>query len=146
MKNKEIVKLLVPGVIVGLFLGFLLTMLVGVNKEDAIPNYFGGAMCCIVPTFLNCLVVLKMGSKQIKRKISFIEIFKRVLPYLILAGVIGLVFVILLIENVLKIDTRTLSVMVTAVYQSILGVVVSTICAYLAFKKYLSDVKYTKRK
>ena len=40
MKNKDIVSLLLPGVLVGLVLGFLLTNLVGVNKEDAIFNYF----------------------------------------------------------------------------------------------------------
>ena len=146
MKNKDIVSLLVPGVLVGLVLGFLLTNLVGVNKEDAIFNYFGGAMCCIVPTFLNCLVVLKLGAKKIKRSVSFGDVLKRTLPYLVLAGVIGLVVVILLIENVLRIDTRTISVFITAVYQAILGVIVSSLCAYLALKKYLKDVKYTKRK
>ena len=46
MKKKDMFKQLVPGIVVGFILGFILTTLVGVNKENAIPNYIGGAMCC----------------------------------------------------------------------------------------------------
>ena len=146
MKKKDMFKQLVPGIVVGFILGFILVTLVGVNKESSLPNYLGGAMCCLLPTFLNCLVVLKLSAKQIKRKISFGDAIKRALPYCLVAVVIGLVIVIVIIEKVLSIDTRTLSVLTTSIYQATLGVVVSSISAYMALKKYLKDVKYTKRK
>ena len=146
MKKKDMFKQLVPGIVVGFILGFVLTTLVGVNKENAIPNYIGGVMCCLVPTLLNCLVVLKLSAKQINRKITFANAIKRALPYCLIAIVGGLLIVIVVVEKVLSIDTRTLSVLVTSIYQATLGVVVSSISAYFALKGYLKDVKYTKRK
>ena len=143
MKKKDMFKQLVPGIVVGFILGFVLTTIVGVNKENPIPNYIGGAMCCLVPTLLNCLVVLKLSAKKIKRKISFVEVLKRALPYCLF---VGLIIVIVVIEKVLGIDTRTISGFVTSIYQATLGVIVSSISAYFALKKYLQDVKYTKRK
>lgn len=146
MKKKDMFKQLVPGIVVGFILGFVLTTIVGVNKENPIPNYIGGAMCCLVPTLLNCLVVLKLSAKKIKRKISVVEVLKRALPYCLFAIVVGLIVVIVVIEKVLGIDTRTISGFVTSIYQATLGVIVSSISAYFALKKYLQDVKYTKRK
>ncbi len=146
MKRNDIVKQLIPGIVVGFILGLILVSLVGVNTEDVIPNYIGGAMCCLVPTLLNTLIVLKSSSKILKRKISIIEILKRSIPYLLLSAITGLFVVAVIVEKVLNIDTRTISVLVTAIYESLLGVVTSTIFAYLALKKYIKDVKYTKRK
>lgn len=146
MKRKDIVKQLLPGVVVGFILGIVLVSLVGVDKENVIPNYIGGAMCCLVPTFLNCLIVLLGTAKTLKRKISFKDVLLRILPYLLFAGIIGLFVVAVVVERIIGIDLRTISLMVTAIYESILGVVVSTIFAYLALKKYAKDVKYTKRK
>ena len=146
MKSKDIVKQLLPGVIVGFFLGIILVSLVGVNKENSIPNYIGGAMCCLVPTFLNCLIVLFGTAKTLKRKISFKDVLLRILPYIFLAGIIGLIVVMVVVEKIIGVDLRTISLMTTAIYESILGVIVSTLFAYLALKKYVKDVKYTKRK
>ena len=53
MKRKDIVEVLFPGVFIGLILGFSLTMLVGVNETDMVPNIIGGIMCCFIPTLLN---------------------------------------------------------------------------------------------
>ena len=145
MKRKDIVKLLLPGVIVGFILGIILVSLVGVDKENIISNYIGGAMCCLVPTFLYCLIVLFGTAKNLKRKISFKNVLIRILPYVLLAGIIGLFIVAVVIERLIGIDPRTISLIITAIYEAILGVLVSTLFAYIALKKYIKDVKYTKR-
>lgn len=146
MKGKDIFKQLLPGVIAGIVLGMGLTRLVGVNTENAVPNYIGGAMCCLIPTFLNCLIVLKETAKQLDRKISMKDTFLRTLPWMLLAGVIGFLIVTLGIEKVMGVDTRTIPLITTMIYQTCLGIVSSTLFAYIALKKYVSDVKYTKRK
>ena len=146
MNGKDIFKQLLPGVIVGLFLGFGLVNLIGVDTENAIPNYIGGAMCCLVPTFLNCFIVLKGTAKHLNRKLPIGQTLLRILPWMILGGIIGLIVVYGGVEKLLNIDTRTISVFMTAIYEAILGVIVSTILAYFALKKYVKDVKYTKRK
>lgn len=145
MKGKDIFKQLLPGVIVGLILGFCLTMLVGVNTENPMPNYIGGAMCCFIPTLLNCIIVLKGTAKQLDRKLSFGKALGRTMPYALVALVIGFVVVAVIVEQLMGINTCELSTLTTAIYEAILGVVVSTISAYFALKKYASDVKYTKR-
>ncbi len=146
MKGKEKFKLLIPGIVVGFILGSILTALVGVNTEDAIPNYIGGAMCCLIPTLLNTVIVLKTGSKAVKRNLSVGSAFLRALPFAIGAGVLGFLIVFGLIENVFQISTCDISLGVTIAYQATLGVIVSTLLALVALNKYLSDVKYTKRK
>ena len=145
MKGKDIFKQLLPGVIVGLILGFCLTMLVGVNTENPMPNYIGGAMCCFVPTLLNCIIVLKGTAKQLDRKLPFGKALGRTMPYALVALVIGFIVVSVIVEQMMGINTCELSTITTAIYEAILGVVVSTISAYMALKKYESDVKYTKR-
>ena len=145
MKRKDIVKQLVPGVVVGFILGIILVSLVGVDKKNIVPNYIGGAMCCLVPTFLNCLIVLFGTAKNLKRKISLKDVLRRILPYVLLAGMIGLVIVAVVVERLIGIDPRNIPLMATAIYEAILGVLVSTIFAYLSLKKYIKDVKYTKR-
>ncbi len=145
MKGKDIFKQLLPGVIVGLILGFCLTMLVGVNTENPMPNYIGGAMCCFIPTLLNCIIVLKGTAKHLNRKLSFGKALGRTMPYALVALVVGFGVVALIVEQVMGINTCELSTTTTAIYEAILGVVVSTISAYFALKKYESDVKYTKR-
>ncbi len=145
MKEKDIVKQLLPGVVVGLILGFILVNLVGVNDKDVIPNYIGGAMCCLVPTLLNCMIVLNGTAKTLKRKLSLKDAFIRSMPFFIIAAFVGLFVVAVIVEKVIGIDTRTITVFQTAIYQSILGVIVSTIFAFIALKKYEKDVKYTKR-
>lgn len=145
MKSKDITKQLVPGIVVGLFLGFGLPMLVGVNPENPIPNYIGGAMCCFVPTLLNTIIVLKGTSKVLKRDLPMGETIKRTIPYALIGLVIGFLTVKLLVETILGYNTCEITKLNTALYQSVLGVIVSTILAYFALKKYEKDVKYTKR-
>ena len=145
MKSKDIFKQLLPGVIVGLILGFGLTMLVGVNKTDPIPNYIGGGVCCLVPTLLNCVIVLKGTAKHLKRELSVGDAVKRTIPYALLALVFGLFVVVVVVEKILGVDSRTISVVNTAIYEAILGVVVSTVSAFVALKSYEKQVKYTKR-
>lgn len=145
MKKNDILKQLLPGVVVGLILGFCLTMLVGVNKEDPIPNYIGGAVGCFVPTLLNCIIVLKGTAKHLERKLPFGQALLRTLPYALVALIIGFVVVAGLVDSVLGINTCELSALITAIYQAILGVVVSTLFAFIALKRYASAVKYTRR-
>ncbi len=146
MKSKEIVKLLFPGVIAGMVLGFGLGMLVGVNPTDPKPNYIGGAICCLVPTLLNCIVVLKLASKGLKRTISFGAVLKRALPLIICAAIVGLLTYVVVIEKVMGLNCCELGKVTNAVIQAALGIVTSTLGAYIAVKKYIKDVKYTKRK
>ena len=103
-------------------------------------------MCCLIPTFLNCLIVLKGTAKQLDRKISMKDTFLRTLPWMLLAGIIGFLIVTLGIEKIMGVDTRTIPLITTMIYQTCLGIVSSTLFAYIALKKYVSDVKYTKRK
>lgn len=145
MKTNDIAKQLLPGVLVGLVLGFGLTMLVGVNTENAIPNYIGGALCCFIPTLLNCVIVLKGTAKQLKRELSIGKALGRTIPYALIALVFGLFFVIVVVEKIGGANTKFISVIDTATYQALLGVVVSTLAAFIALKKYESDVKYTRR-
>lgn len=146
MKTEDIAKQLLPGVLVGLVLGFCLTLLVGVDTENVIPNYIGGAMCCFIPTLLNCIIVLKGTAKHLNRELPIGKAVGRTIPYALVALVFGLLFVSIVVEKMLGIDTRFISVIGTASYEAILGVVVSTLAAFLALKKYESDVKYTRRK
>jgi len=146
MKKEEIIKQLVPGVIVGFVLGFVITLLVGVDTVNPIPNYIGGAVCCLVPTLLNTIIVLKGTAKVLKRKISFGKAVLRTVPLALLSAVMGFLVVTVGVEKIIGISTCEISVIVTAIYEAILGVVLSTLFAYIALKKYVSDVKYTKRK
>ncbi len=146
MKKEDIAKQLLPGVVVGLVLGFVLTMLIGVNVEDEIPNYISGGMCCFVPTLLNCIVVLEMTAKHLKRNLPIGQAIIRTIPYALVALLFGFIFVAGVVTEVFGLDTRMISVLVTAIYEAILGVVVSTVAAFFALKKYESDVKYTRRK
>lgn len=146
MKGKDIVKQLLPGVVVGLILGFGITMLVGVNTENPVPNYIGGAMCCLIPTLLNCVIVLKGTASHLKRELSVMDALKRTIPYALLAIVIGLFVVVVVVENIMGIDTCSITKINTAIYEAILGVVVSTVFAFIALKRYEKQVKYTKRK
>ena len=145
MKSKDIAKQLLPGIIVGFLLGFLLTMIVGVNTKNPIPNYIGGAMCCFVPTLLNCIIVLKGTSKHLDRKLSISKAFLQTLPYAFIALLIGFGVVAIYIEQVLGLNTCEMSKLITALYQAVLGVVVSTISAFIALKQYEKKVKYTRR-
>lgn len=146
MKREDIIKQLVPGVVVGLVLGFILTLIVGVNTENPIPNYIGGAMCCFVPTLLNCIIVLKGTAKVLNRKLSIGQSFIKTIPYALVALVFGFSFVALIVEKLIGLNTCEISTIVTAIYQAILGVIVSTVSAYFALKQYEKAVKYKRRK
>ncbi len=145
MKRKDLVKLLFPGVIVGLVLGLGIGMLVGVNDTDPIPNYIGGAVCCIIPTVLNCIVVLKQTSGKLDRKISIGAIFKRIFPYIIISAVIGVLTYVVIIEKVAGINSCDLERVTNAIIQAALGIVTSTIAGYMAITSYVRDVKYTRK-
>ena len=146
MKSKDVLKQLLPGIVVGLVLGFCLTMLVGVNTADPVPNYIGGAMACFIPTLLNCIIVLKGTAKHLDRKLSIGEAFLKTLPYALIALVIGFLTVFLIIEKAFGLNTCEIPVLATALYQAVLGVIMSTVSAYVALRSYESQVKYTRRK
>ena len=73
------------------------------------------------------------------------DALKRTLPYAIIALVIGFMVVAFVVEQIFGFSTCNIPVFVTALYEAVLGVVVSTISAYIALNDYEEDVKYTRR-
>ena len=111
MKKNDIIKQLVPGLVVGLILGFILITIVGVNKEDEVPNLIGGVMSCAIPMLLNGIIVLKGTAKVLDRKLSIGKAFVRTIPYIIIAAIIGFLFAYGVLMMALDIDLRTLKPM-----------------------------------
>ena len=145
MKSEDIKKQLTPGIIVGLILGFGLSMLVGVDTQNEIPNFIGAAVSCLVPTLLNGVIVLKGTAKTLKRDLSIGSAFVKTAPYAIGAAIFGFIFAAGLISKGMHITIGTLPVFVVALYQALLGVMVSTLTAYSELKNYEKSVKYTRR-
>lgn len=145
MKDKEVIKLLIPGMVVGIVLGFGLAMIVGVDTANPIPNYIGWAICCFVPTLLNCTIVVKTGAKALKRNVKVSDAIARVLKYALVALFIGFVVIAGIIEGIMGVSSCEISVFITAVCQALLGVCVSTVMAYVAFRRYEKSVKYKRR-
>ena len=145
MKGKDIIKQLLPGVVVGFILGFVLTTVVGVDPENEIPNIIGGVMSCAIPTLLNGVIVLKGTAKVLDRKLSIGKAFLRNLPYVLVAVILGFLFAFGVLINGLNIDLRTLETMENTLIFATLGVIVSTLLAFIALKSYEKSVKYTRR-
>lgn len=145
MKGKDIIKQLLPGVVVGFILGFVLTTVVGVDPENEIPNIIGGVMSCAIPTLLNGVIVLKGTAKVLDRKLSIGKAFLRNLPYVLVAAILGFLFAFGVLINGLNIDLRTLEAMENTLIFATLGVIVSTLLAFIALKSYEKSVKYTRR-
>ena len=145
MKGKDIIKQLLPGVVVGFILGFVLTTVVGVDPENEIPNIIGGVMSCAIPTLLNGVIVLKGTAKVLDRKLSIGKAFLRNLPYVLVAAILGFLFAFGVLINGLNIDLRTLETMENTLIFATLGVIVSTLLAFIALKNYEKSVKYTRR-
>lgn len=145
MKNKDVIKQLVPGLVIGFFLGFGLIFLVGVDEENLVPNIFGGIMSCAVPTLLNGIIVLKGTAKVLDRKISLGQTFLRNLPYVLIAGVLGFLFAYGYLTVLLDIDIRTFTRIGNAALFAIFGALISTLLAYFTIKNYEKAVKYTRR-
>ena len=145
MKSKDIIKQLLPGVVVGFILGVVLTTVVGVDTENEIPNIIGGIMSCAVPTLLNGIIVLKGTAKVLDRKLSVGKALLRNLPYVLIAAVLGFLFAFGVLMNGLNIDLRTLETMENTLIFATLGVIVSTFLAYIDLKSYEKSVKYTRR-
>ena len=145
MKGKDIFKLLVPGIFVSLILGFAISMIVGVNPNDPIPNYIGWGVSCLVPTLLNGVVVLKSAAKELERELSIGSALKQNLLYVVISLIVGLVIGAGIIEYALGVSTCDISRVTTAVSQAITGAVVSTLFGYNAVVCYAKKVKYTKR-
>lgn len=145
MKGKDIIKQLLPGVVVGFILGFVLTTVVGVDPENEIPNIIGGVMSCAIPTLLNGVIVLKGTAKVLDRKLSIGKAFLRNLPYVLVAAILGFLFAFGVLINGLNIDLRTLEAMENTLIFATLGVIVSTLLAFIALKNYEKSVKYTRR-
>ena len=145
MKSKDILKQLIPGLIVGFLLGFILITIVGVDKENEVPNIIGGVMSCAVPTLLNGLIVLKGTAKVLDRKLSIGKALVINIPYIIMAAILGFLFTYGVLMTALDIDLRTLSQMENTLIFATLGAILSTILAYFALRHYEKSVKYTRR-
>lgn len=145
MKSKDILKQLIPGLIVGFFLGFILITIVGVDEENEVPNIIGGVMSCAIPTLLNGLIVLKGTAKVLDRKLSIGKALVINIPYIIMAAILGFLFTYGVLMTALDIDLRTLSQMENTLIFATLGAILSTILAYFALRHYEKSVKYTRR-
>lgn len=145
MKNKDIIKQLAPGLIVGFILGFALITVVGVDTENEVPNIIGGVMSCAIPTLLNGLIVLKGTAKVLDRKLSIGKAFLINIPYIIIAGILGFLFAYGVLMTALDIDLRTLTQMENTLIFATLGAIISTFLAYFALRHYEKSVKYTRR-
>ena len=129
MKSKDILKQLIPGLIVGFFLGFILITIVGVDEENEVPNIIGGVMSCAIPTLLNGLIVLKGTAKVLDRKLSIGKALVINIPYIIMAAILGLLFTYGVLITALDIDLRTLSQMENTLIFATLGAIISTVLA-----------------
>lgn len=145
MKREDIVKQLVPGVIMGVILGFILNYTAGVNETNPIANYIGGTLACLVPSILNCTIVLKGTSKILKRDLSVVKAFVQSLPESICGAIFGFITYAIILTAILNINTCEFTRVGITIFNSILGIIVSTIAAYIALKKYEKKVKYTRR-
>ena len=145
MKSKDILKQLIPGLVVGFILGFILITIVGVDKENEVPNIIGGVMSCAIPTLLNGLIVLKGTAKVLDRKLSIGKAFIINIPYIIIAGILGFLFAYGFLMTALDIDLRTLTQMENTIMFATLGAIISTFLAYFALRHYEKSVKYTRR-
>lgn len=145
MKSKDILKQLIPGLVVGFILGFILITIVGVDKENEVPNIIGGVMSCAIPTLLNGLIVLKGTAKVLDRKLSIGKAFVINIPYIIIAGILGFLFAYGFLMSALDIDLRTLTQMENTIMFATLGAIISTFLAYFALRHYEKSVKYTRR-
>ena len=145
MKSKDILKQLIPGLVVGFILGFILITIVGVDKENEVPNIIGGVMSCAIPTLLNGLSVLKGTAKVLDRKLSIGKAFVINIPYIIIAGILGFLFAYGFLMTALDIDLRTLTQMENTIMFATLGAIISTFLAYFALRHYEKSVKYTRR-
>lgn len=145
MKRNDIIKLLVPGFVVGFVLGLIVIALVGVDKKNEISNIIGGVFSSIIPTLLNGIVVLKGASKTLKRKLSVLGAFKINLIYILVAAVIGFLFTYVVLISILEIDLRSFTRLENTLVFASFGAIISTVLAYFALKSYERKVKYTRR-
>ena len=145
MKKDQVVKLLIPGVIMGFVLGSIIGYLAGVDANDVMKNNIGGMAACLIPCLLNCTIVVKQAAGVLNRKISVLKAFTHSIPEIIAGAVIGLLFHAVILAKVLNINTCTFSRIGMTALNMILGIVVSTIMGYIAIRTYESKVKYTKR-
>lgn len=145
MEKNQIVKLLIPGVFVGMVLGTVVGVLTGVDTTAVAPNVIGSILGAAIPTLLNGQVVLMMGSKELERKLSFGKALLRNLPFIGIGALLGLIYSVGILMGICKVDLCSLSVTVNTISNTILGIVVSTVLAYFAITSYAKDVKYTRK-
>lgn len=145
MKKEDVIKQLIPGLILGFFLGCILIYFVGVDNEKLVPNIIGAIMSCAVPTLLNGLIVLKGTAKTLDRKLSIGKAFVMNIPYIIIGGIIGFLFIRIVIMMILGLDPCDFNIVAHTLTYAIFGAITSTILAFIALKQYVKAVKYTKR-
>ena len=128
MKKEDIIKQLIPGILVGMGLGTLLGYLVGVDNQDVMKNNIGGLMSCLIPCILNCTIVLKGTANILKRKLSIVQAFTNSIIEIIIGALFGFFFHFVIVCE----WTR----MQMTIVNMVLGVIVSTVMAYVALKRY----------
>lgn len=143
MRSKDIFKQLFPGMIVGFILGFVINFVAGVDTVNPVPNMIGIVLSCTVPVTLNGIIILMGTAKHLDRKLSIGEAFKRNLGYIFLGTVIGLFYMVGMLNS--GVELTQVNEMTNTITNALLGVVVSTLLGYFTIKEYAEDVKYTRR-
>lgn len=141
MKLNDVMKQLLPGLIVGFILGLGLVSLVGVNTEEIVPNIIGIMMSCAVPTLLNGIIVLKGTSRVLKKDLSIGDAFLLNIPYIIIAAIIGFVFARGVLMGIFGLDLRTFKPILNTLINASFGCIVSTVLGYFALRMYEKNVK-----
>ncbi len=136
MKKEDIIKQLIPGILVGMGLGTLLGYLVGVDNQDVMKNNIGGLMSCLIPCILNCTIVLKGTANILKRKLSIVQAFTNSIIEIIIGALFGFFFHFVIVGKLLNINTCEWTRMQMTIVNMVLGVIVSTVMAYVALKRY----------
>ena len=132
------VKILLPGFAVSLVLGFGLSMPVGVNAEDPIPNYIGVGVGSFVPILLNSIVSLVVASKEQGQKPTIGKAMPVILACAVLGVAIGVGLTILVVEGLIGIKTTELTQLNFAAYQAVIRAILATKAGYLVVRKNLA--------
>ncbi|MDD3392521.1 MAG: hypothetical protein PHE54_03175 [Bacilli bacterium] len=136
MKKEEVLKQLIPGLIIGFILGLILITLIGVDTENEVPNIVGGVMSCLIPQLLNGIIVLKGTAKVLNRNLSVGQALLKNIPYMIIAAIIGFIFAKGILMMALDIDLRTIEPLHNTLIFASLGAIVSTLLSYFLLKQY----------
>ena len=123
MSNKRLKSFLSMSIIFGFIIDFFFTLILG-TREKEIYNYLVSGICAVIPCIIFILFInielKKYGRLNIKKNIIFGIIF------LIISFIVSFFIEMLIVDMLFKKDINNIVRIVNALYQSTLGVIVST--------------------